>query len=895
MATKTVLKSNNIKDLYNAESLYDSYFKTLSDEISFLKSPAKLKAIGLLSFFGVIDKHNQELSKTFIQKFHIDWDELWVTFLDLEKSELVDVFAQETAKISDQVLATYAFYKAFIDSTSATISYPEWIITFINSHQHKIEKSVADVINTFGFHELRDRFNSLLIPVQSAIKDDTQTLYRFYDVFWFYRDIDTLAFVKGWVAGLEQEVYSFTELEFAASGNNYSYSTDYIDLLKKFWYQYTDQSKNALELGLAIIYKRPSRIPDMLKVINENFSFHRYDYREDYCRQMMLFECLQASAKTEQQQIADGIFLSISNLFLECESTQVEGTGDGRMTIYTFQPPSTNSLKELRQAVLKRLFFLYDQSPGKVLSILEKYALGAIKYDPDLYSGEQGLMFNFIKTKLSVKEYRHCKLVQQYQKLLNEAGIKPLEDVNLFVNSEIMAFAKLFVDEDDDDFNYDKKLEAQKEQFRQLFKNKPVSYLDEAFRGIQNITTSKQHFVDLGLQNLLCALAEIDTDFFNRALQLIIDNDYPICANDGWAITYVIRNKLVSPRDFYTSISARSYKQKQIWRQAFFSELDPNDIDGFFLFEFVGFLETIQPNFYVADPEKYHKYTPIFLANVSKLAGAGSHSNFVTYATQILLANSATSKVFFDRKFCEKCNQFFSDQIRLFKDVFVYQKTKDPRYDYFGTEMAAISGYDNYFLIEYINLRVKDAPKYNFKIDDLDISFVWEYVNHSDIVKQALEIIIKKAPLLISFEHTANTLFKRRNANDIILNRMLKFVSSFITQHHSSIKHMKVIMNVILFSFPNQVLTFFKEMLLQNKNVALIKELMFEKGGAYSGSRVPIIDKEILFVRSQIDLIRTLPNILDYAEHISYFEQKIGWLTESRNQELKNDFKEWQG
>lgn len=896
MASAIVLKSNNLKDLYNAETLYNEYFKRLADEVSFLKSPAKLNALGILSFFGVIDRNNEELAKLVAQNFQIDWNDLWETFLELEKSELVDVFSQETVKISDQVMATYAFYKAFIDHTYATISYSTWITLFLDKYHGKIQKSITDVINTFGYYELKDRLNALLSAVQDTISADREKLYKFYEIFWFYRDVDTLMFVKNWVNDLEEERYIFDKLNFAPSGNNYIYSTDYVELLTKFWYQNTTLTPQAITIGLQLAFKQPSRIPDLLKLIIENFSFHRYDYREDYIRQQILFDAISTYAKPGMEsEISNLIFLSISNCFLECDSTQVQGISGGRIGIYTFQPPGTKALKELRLKVLKKVFSLFGSYPNKILDIMEKYSWGAIKYDADLYAEEQITVNDFFISKFSKSDYRQCKIVKQYVNLLKRSGIEELPGYSEFIDSEIIQLSELLLFDENYDSNYEQRVEATKQKIKDLIKVKDASYLETVFSAIQNIIATSTQINDSGVQVLLITLVEMSPDLFYKALEIMMRGEYTICSNEGWAITYAIRKKLISCHSLFALINKSNYTQKQIWKQAFFSELEQNDIDEYFLNEFIKFLSSLQPIFYAVDIHAYDKYTPQFIISRNTVTQMGSdHTNFVTYASEILLVNSNISRVSFARNMCEKCLPFFELHLPLLKNIFIYQKNKEHYYDYNGSEFEAVSTYDHYFLIEYLNKISVNASPYKFEFDDIDASFVWGYPEHEEIIDQALEIINSKAPVWNSFEHTANTLFKKPTAKSKYLNNMLSYISKFISKNHASKSHMLMIMNVVIFSFPDQVLRFFKELIFLNHDVELIKALYFEKGGAYAGSRVPRIDKEIDFTKQQLDLIKGLPNSLDYVDHIKYFETKIGWLHETRQRELKNDFKDWE-
>ncbi len=106
-------------------------------------------------------------------------------------------------------------------------------------------------------------------------------------------------------------------------------------------------------------------------------------------------------------------------------------------------------------------------------------------------------------------------------------------------------------------------------------------------------------------------------------------------------------------------------------------------------------------------------------------------------------------------------------------------------------------------------------------------------------------------------------------------------------------QHIHIILNVVTYSFNNQVLRFLKEFLLLNKDVEFMKHLWLERNGVTSGSRVPRIEGHIKFTKSIIEMIQSLPNSLDYAEHIKHFEQEIEWAKQDKQQEMKRDFTGW--
>jgi hypothetical protein len=100
-------------------------------------------------------------------------------------------------------------------------------------------------------------------------------------------------------------------------------------------------------------------------------------------------------------------------------------------------------------------------------------------------------------------------------------------------------------------------------------------------------------------------------------------------------------------------------------------------------------------------------------------------------------------------------------------------------------------------------------------------------------------------------------------------------------------------MNVVVHNFNDQLLRFLKELLVLNKDVDLIKELSLEAGGAFMGSRVPRIESQITLIKSVVEMIKTLPNPLDYGEHIKLFEQEIEWAKKDKQEEMKRDFTGW--
>src|SRR5690606_5079359 len=89
MATTSILDNNNIEILKNVPSLYDEYFRKIQTEVSIIAKREYLHALGILSFFGVLERNNDKIEQILKTQFHLDWNKLWEIFLELEQYEIV--------------------------------------------------------------------------------------------------------------------------------------------------------------------------------------------------------------------------------------------------------------------------------------------------------------------------------------------------------------------------------------------------------------------------------------------------------------------------------------------------------------------------------------------------------------------------------------------------------------------------------------------------------------------------------------------------------------------------------------------------------------------------------------------------------------------------------------
>ncbi len=114
MTALVVQGEKTVKGIKNVSDVYDVYYSSITKDIADFKDESLLEVAGIVAFFQVVYYSNDEMMEKIQTAFNIDRKTFWKAVRKLYEFELVDIYENDIARISDQVLATYLFYLTFL-------------------------------------------------------------------------------------------------------------------------------------------------------------------------------------------------------------------------------------------------------------------------------------------------------------------------------------------------------------------------------------------------------------------------------------------------------------------------------------------------------------------------------------------------------------------------------------------------------------------------------------------------------------------------------------------------------------------------------------------------------------------------------------------------------------
>lgn len=894
MAAEVAKEKNTLESINDVSCLYDRYFASIRQDLDDLESPALLKAAGIVAFFRVLDRTNEELMNAIEGTFGIAPDALWEAIIRLHELEICDLYEDEAARVSDQVLATYLFYLAFFKTP--VLDFGKLLHTFFPKQRGRLVDAINPVLGAFDSAAVMDAMRPHVERFWEQLEQerDRENLFQLVEVFWFLKQTDTLLFVRDQIAALPIAQVDLASLDFNAKPESPSHSV--LNILSSF--QFVDDKSFRMAFNLICDYfgKSPDQLPKFLHLLLDTFCFHRNSWVHAYSVQQTVIDILWERARQGEVWFFAKSFLAIAEKYLHTRFHTAESKGDHAVTYIDFQLASSKPLAVLRKIIWGGLFKLYKDERYKsdVLKVLKHYSAPSMEISAkEIVSQDAVEVMPFIDQAMSPLNFQHVLMVQAYLDKLEHFEV-PFEPRlrEKFENETYRLYKLLASDLSEmmgDGLGYDEYVQLKKQRIENQFSNYELADYRKLLARCVEMKTSvgagsnRLYEFHENLSATFRALAERNAELYYDVLKLYLESQAPLEINQAPLVWSLIN--ACGAQKTYSLLAGLSYPGKRAWLFSYYRFLPADGVAPEHLAQLLALYQTSEVHEIPYDWDyllKYRKVMPDIVSTITTLLldRAKQDDSFSPSLHMLFNPHSEINN---------EITVHFSGKVDLLKQAYFYDAASQRHGDYDGRSFNSILDLDVGFIEEYIDWMFRRKNLITRHDDSRDYSFIWKRANYRELMHKAAKRIFEHEKEFSYFSYF-QVFFGKRDADEtpkLASPDQESFILEIIEDRHGDEHLMKFIFSLICsFSVANRIL-FISKFLAHNKSFEMFIELPLESGTrSWSGSAVPMLQRRIDYYQSLIPLFDTV----DFLKHKQHVEQIIKRIREEIEHEKKRDF-----
>lgn len=874
MISKIAYESNDLSSINDISNVYDVYYKSLSNEVEIFKDIELMKVLAIISFYRNIDKTNEIQTTQIEEIFNIKIDFLWEKVKELNHLEIVDLYEDEVVKISDQILSTYFFYKVVYIETFLDIDL--FIHKFFLNQNQRLNEVIVPIINSFDSDLVIEKLKMPFNKLKKEYENDSYKKYELIKFFWYLDRTGNLLYLKKLIDNLSEE-----EIE---KINSDKYTNDKVLELIKIFSNDGENYKKVIELMFNYYEKNPFIIEKLIKILESEFGFKRYSYKEDYLIQNFIIEIIVNKIENENEQIYINLLFEISEYYLKMEFQSNEAEDNKTITMFRYKLYETENLKNIRENIFKTIFSLYEIEQKKVLELLFEYRF---IYDMNISKVEnwdKDILILLINEKFILKNYLESKVVLKLCKLWKDYSMEYDVSLEEKFKHEYIDIEKIFYLDYSDFWNETKDInqieELIKDKIFEYIKNYEIVDFEKLFNSLDeiyilNYGNNEEYILNRNLSNLLRV---INDDEFVTIVNLIVSSEYNLNFDENIIVSRLL--KIKGKNEVETFIESLSDKFKNKYSFSFhilLEDKDINDNDAKKLIElYLKNEDSIIVPFNTDFLMKYIKFDRDIIVKISQILFEKSNTNDRFLNGLELFFNSHT-------EINQNIVSFLKNDLELLKAIYLKLDSFSNHFDYDAKTLNKILDIELDFILEY--LKCENENKSHREYNRL-----WQRENYQEIIDKVLNYFYENQDFRIS-DSKIKVFFNIDKYKDIqskLEEKQLIYLKSFIETNINDTQKIKFIFKeIISYLSDTQRKILIKHILDLNIKFEIFKELSLEKSSMFwQGSAVPLYQKRIEFFESLLELFEGV-KYLEFKKHI---EEIIEWKKENIKREKKNDF-----
>ncbi len=761
----------------DVSDLFDSYYDKFISDYDLFQNKTILKVLGIISFCFTINRNDKAFIESLLKLFEINYYDFNEAIEELHKRELIEV-QYNHARISEQVMATYFFYKVFIKEN--ILSFRLLLNNFFTDWKSRFKDSIIPANNSFGYDNVITKIEHDLSVYLQSISENEEAVIDFLDLFWFYKPEDTIAYFYNKTSQLpepESPVY-LTHYD----TNDFVYDREQtIDFVSRFFNHLTEWFKPSIELGFEYIRKKPEHLPEFIRRIRENLMFDEPDERIGFKRQVDFIDILIENFNNNKPHYIPAFF-ALAKTFLAHTFSVTHGGRKHAISWYNYPLPFYEVTKKLRTKIWETLFESYETFPNEVFDVIKNFKPTHHDLVPEIMDYDLSLLIPFISDKLSPNIFKHAYFVHDMiywndrEENITNRSYRDLKQK--FLTEEYSMFCKLDWNRlrDKNDFEFDNWKEydnLKSEEIRKNFVFKDESEFDKLLKTISNIQSIKEN-------NHFSA---------SQSLDIVVEENFMQNPEIGFKLLKTILNNYPSG----LHLLYRSFKtitnESEEWCLRLWNELEQwkNENSLFWRINFFNYL----PDSYVnetyctklfATIQSIDRYAYLYLELYPKFDLIDKHISKNILETVADKIDELNITIAYSDDVFEKNIDLFENDYKLIKRSYFqqYNTNHSQIFDFKGKGFAKIFETYPKFLKDFVSKYYTDHSLSN-RDTRLKLNFLWNNNLNFEIVEESINIVIERNPYFGIGDHSINIFFNELNGEQLI--NAKEFIKQYLAKN----------------------------------------------------------------------------------------------------------------
>ena len=897
MACK-IAENGSFDAINNTYDLYKEYFKSADNDINIFGDIDIGKIVAIAAFLRAIDRQNDKQVEVIKQAFEIDIVAIWDKIEKLHRYEIFDMYENSVIKVSDQILASYLFYKTVFVDKSLKIN--SFIVNFFPNHSGKIRDVLNQIVPVFDINlilkELKDPVDKLWIEYSDKsllAGHDNNPIMEFIEIFWYLKESEILEKLHGEIQNLEQEHIDVNSIDIFKRSDNKSDTILYIlSLLSRS----NDENnlKIAIELIVMYLNKKPNKIYEVIDTLVKEFGYELDSCMDEYKKEKIVMDKLWELSKNSDTLLLRRLFIGIASEMLGTDFQDARYHGR-TLNLYNYTLVPTQALINFRKTIFERLDEIFKSS--YFLVDLEKFINAYsqktnISNRKDILEQDSKYMLDLTAKYFNPKIYKHCKIVRDFLSFLD--GNKISYDKNAQT-----VFKHSYFDTDD-------LLCTSPHRFKgndiEHIKNKLIQFANnhktkDEWIGLFNVCVEIYNVIDdtnphsfrsnFGI--LLEILSSNDSQLFIEVLGEYFKLGDPF-------LLYLDRRiliKILGKNGAFEFIEKQNFKAKDFWRFGIFAAIDENDItqtDAKNLLDLYKSADITNISRYFDHLQKYENIKKDITLKILKVLCNRAISNNKFLITIEMFFYQSTSML----------DTYIKTDKKLIETAYFMRLKDNINFDHDANILNKFLNYDSDFIHRYI-INILNALGNGVSSADMhtDFSILFNRKDHEEIFLKIIETIhkIPDKKFVFGKGEFLKSFFMGFHLPLLDAQKTINIIEQFIDKYFTD-KERMVFISRLICEFNSdesenaEIDTrahLYAYMVSKNSDYELFKSLKFEKNLRTShGSWVPVIQRDIEFYEKLMSVMNTA-NLL---KHRTFINEMIDDLKRRIDREKKSDFME---